>query len=53
MGRTAQNPVKRFVTNVVDKPHVFFTSDDKIVDQALSMAKHFYDTGKLGDPTKI
>lgn len=40
------NPVNRFITNVVDKPQVFFAADTKIVNQALAMAKHFYDTGK-------
>ncbi|KAI7858605.1 U3 small nucleolar ribonucleoprotein complex, subunit Mpp10 [Circinella umbellata] len=49
MGRTPQHPVKRFVTQVVTKPQVFFTADDKIVDQALVMAKHFYDTAKKNE----
>ncbi|CDH50853.1 mpp10 protein [Lichtheimia corymbifera JMRC:FSU:9682] len=40
------NPVNRFITNVVDKPQVFFAADTKIVNQALAMAKHFYDTAK-------
>lgn len=38
--------MNRFITNVVDKPQVFFAADTKIVSQALAMAKHFYDTGK-------
>ncbi|KAI9271743.1 U3 small nucleolar ribonucleoprotein complex, subunit Mpp10 [Phascolomyces articulosus] len=49
MGRAPQNPIKRFVSNVVDKPQVFFTADDKIANQAISMAKHFYDTAKKNE----
>ena len=36
----------RFLTQVVDKPQVFFSHNQKIVDSALEMAKHFYDNGK-------
>lgn len=37
----------QFLTNVVEKPQVFFTSNQKIADSAIEMAKHFYDNGLL------
>ncbi|KAI9493554.1 U3 small nucleolar ribonucleoprotein complex, subunit Mpp10 [Zychaea mexicana] len=49
MGRPAQTTIKRFVSNVVEKPQVFFTANDKIVDQALGVAKHFYNTAKKNE----
>ncbi|KAI8083748.1 U3 small nucleolar ribonucleoprotein complex, subunit Mpp10 [Thamnidium elegans] len=36
----------QFLTNVVEKPQVFFTSNQKIADSAIEMAKHFYDNVK-------
>lgn len=42
-----KNTVDQFISNVVDKPQVFFGSNQKIVDNALQVAKHFYDNGKL------
>lgn len=43
--RKARSPLSSFVTKVVEKPHVFFSTDEKVADQALAVAKHFYDTG--------
>ncbi|KAL1935568.1 hypothetical protein VTP01DRAFT_4708 [Rhizomucor pusillus] len=44
--RKARSPLSSFVTKVVEKPHVFFSTDEKVADQALAVAKHFYDTAK-------
>lgn len=41
-----KNPLDHFLSQVVEKPQVFFSSNQKIVDSALEMAKHFYDDGK-------
>ncbi|CAO3656200.1 unnamed protein product [Mucor fragilis] len=41
-----KNTVDQFISNVVDKPQVFFGSNQKIVDNALQVAKHFYDNVK-------
>jgi U3 small nucleolar RNA-associated protein MPP10 len=38
--------VNKFITSVVNKPHVFFVADQKVADNALQIAKHFYDSGK-------
>jgi hypothetical protein len=40
-------PIDHFISTVVDKPQVFFASNQKIVDSALAMAKLFYDDGKI------
>ena len=37
--------IGQFITNVVDKPYTFFNPDKKIEDNALQIAKHFYDKG--------
>jgi len=42
-----KNTIDQFISNVVDKPQVFFGSNQKIADNALEVAKHFYDNGKL------
>jgi U3 small nucleolar RNA-associated protein MPP10 len=41
-----QKTLDHFLSQVVEKPQVFFTSNQKIVDSALEMAKHFYDNVK-------
>ncbi|KAI8636296.1 U3 small nucleolar ribonucleoprotein complex, subunit Mpp10 [Parasitella parasitica] len=41
-----KNTVDRFISNVVNKPQVFFGSNQKIADSALEVAKHFYDKVK-------
>ncbi|KAI7897800.1 U3 small nucleolar ribonucleoprotein complex, subunit Mpp10 [Cokeromyces recurvatus] len=40
------NSIDQFISNVVDKPQVFFTSNQEVVNNALEMAKHFYDNVK-------
>lgn len=40
-------PIDHFISTVVDKPQVFFASNEKIVDSALAMAKFFYDDGEI------
>jgi hypothetical protein len=40
-------PIDHFISTVVDKPQVFFASNQKIVDSALAMAKLFYDDGEI------
>ncbi|KAL7315302.1 U3 snoRNP protein [Mucor circinelloides] len=41
-----KNTIDQFISNVVDKPQVFFGSNQKIADNALEVAKHFYDNVK-------
>lgn len=36
-----------FLAQVVEKPQVFFSSNQKIADSALEMAKYFYDDGRM------
>ncbi|KAG2201965.1 hypothetical protein INT47_000504 [Mucor saturninus] len=43
---TKTNTLDHFLTNVVEKPQVFFASNQKIADSAIEMAKHFYDNVK-------
>lgn len=45
-----QKTIDHFISQVVEKPHVFFTSNQKIVDNALELAKHFYDNVKKVEP---
>lgn len=45
-----QKTLDHFISQVVEKPHVFFTSNQKIVDNALELAKHFYDNVKKVEP---
>lgn len=42
---TKTNTLDHFLANVVEKPQVFFASNQKIADSAIEMAKHFYDNG--------
>ncbi|KAF7729661.1 u3 small nucleolar ribonucleoprotein MPP10 [Apophysomyces ossiformis] len=41
-----RTPTEQFLTNVVDKPHVFFSENPKIASTALEITKYFYDTVK-------
>lgn len=47
MTKDQGGPVQKFLSNVVEKPEVFFTADESIVDQALQLTKYFYDTGMI------
>ncbi|KAI8367076.1 U3 small nucleolar ribonucleoprotein complex, subunit Mpp10 [Blakeslea trispora] len=42
--------IHQFISNVVEKPHVFFGADEKIAQNALEMAKYFYDDVKKVEP---
>ncbi|KAI8047676.1 U3 small nucleolar ribonucleoprotein complex, subunit Mpp10 [Gilbertella persicaria] len=50
---TLNNSLDQFISNVVDKPHVFFSSNEKIASSALEMAKHFYDDVKKVEPIQF
>ncbi|KAI9486251.1 MAG: U3 small nucleolar ribonucleoprotein complex, subunit Mpp10 [Benjaminiella poitrasii] len=47
------NTIDQFISNVVDKPHVFFTSNQKVADSALEMAKHFYNNVKKVEQVQL
>ncbi|KAI8979109.1 U3 small nucleolar ribonucleoprotein complex, subunit Mpp10 [Mycotypha africana] len=50
---TSKHPLSQFITDVVDKPQVFFTTNQKLADNALAIAKHFYDDGKFVNSKKV
>ncbi|KAI8985269.1 U3 small nucleolar ribonucleoprotein complex, subunit Mpp10 [Pilobolus umbonatus] len=45
--------VDQFLTEVVNKPDIFFSTNQTVVDNALKVAKYFYDTSKKTEVTLL
>ncbi|ORZ04951.1 Mpp10 protein-domain-containing protein [Absidia repens] len=44
--KTSTSLTSDYIKSVVDKPQVFFSTDQKLVDQSISLTKHLYDSAK-------
>uniref|UniRef100_A0A1C7NIF8 U3 small nucleolar ribonucleoprotein protein MPP10 n=1 Tax=Choanephora cucurbitarum TaxID=101091 RepID=A0A1C7NIF8_9FUNG len=53
MSSKKTDSIHQFITNIVEKPHVFFSADQTIADNALAMAKYFYDDVKKVEPVQF